>query len=92
MGEIRAPTGEILGVGGDVAALAPSAGALGAAGRSIGAAAAQPPLTSAALQDLGAELGPGLQRLQQELAGLGHAAQASAIAYSKTDESAMNGA
>src|SRR4051794_1694376 len=50
-----------------------------------------PPATAAALEGLASEWAGAADRLQDEIAALGHAAGASAIAYQVTDQHAMGG-
>jgi hypothetical protein len=90
MGRIDAPTGEIASVGAGVAAAAPGLAAIASAVRG-GAGVSDPPATAAALDGLASEWASAADRLQDEIAALGHAAGASAVAYQVTDEHAMGG-
>jgi hypothetical protein len=92
MGRIDAPLGEISSVGAGIEALGAEVAPLLAAAQRVGAGgAAEPPATAAALESLGARWPSAAQRLEDELATLGVATQATAVAYRVADESSMGG-
>jgi hypothetical protein len=91
LGRIDAPTGEIEGVGAGVAAVGPSLSAIAGMVRGADRGMAEPPMTAAALADLGGRWSRAADMLGEEIAALGRAAEASAVAYAVTDRSAMGG-
>jgi hypothetical protein len=91
MGRIDAPLGEIAGVGAGIESLASSLGGLSSPVRAAGGGVADPPATAAGLEALSARWTTAAQRLEDELATLGVATQATAVAYRAADEQSMGG-
>ena len=91
MGLIQASPGELSSVGAEIEAVAPALASLSATARSLGGAVDEPPATAAALARLGAAWATGAARLEDDVAALGRAVQASAVAYRVTDETTMPG-
>lgn len=91
MGEIQAPLGEIASVGSGIEAVAPGLETLARAATGVRGTVAEPPATSAALDQLASRWAASATRLQDEVAALGVAAGATAVAYRTADESSMTG-
>ena len=92
MARIEAAPSEILSTGAEIVGLGPGIATLLPAARALGSAASEPPATARALERLGERWAASLERLEDDVVALGRAAQASAVAYSETDASAMGGA
>jgi hypothetical protein len=91
MGEIQAPLGEIEGVGAGIEAVAPGLATLTRAATGVGGTVSDPPATAAALDRLASRWAASATRLEDEIAALGVAAGATAVAYRVADESSMTG-
>jgi hypothetical protein len=91
MGEIQAPLGEIESVGAGIEGVAPSLATITRAATGVTGTVADPPATSAALDELAARWAASATRLEDEIAALGIAAGATAVAYRAADESSMTG-
>jgi short subunit fatty acids transporter len=91
MGEIQAPLGEIEGVGAGIEAVAPSLATLTRAATGVSGTVSDPPATAAALDRLAGRWAASAPRLEDEIAALGVAAGATAVAYRVADESSMTG-
>lgn len=90
MGEIDAPLGEIESVGAGIEGVAPTLITLARAARGVTGTVSEPPATSAALDQMGSRWAASATRMEDEIAALGVATGATAIAYRVADESSMN--
>jgi hypothetical protein len=91
MGEIQAPLGEIESVGAGIEGVAPTLTTLARAATGVTGTVSEPPATSAALDQMASRWAASATRLQDEIAALGVAAGATAVAYRAADESSMTG-
>jgi hypothetical protein len=91
MGQIQAPLGEIESVGAGIEGVAPTLNTLARAATGVVSAVSEPPATSAALDQLSSRWAASATRLQDEIAALGVALGATAVAYRAADESSMTG-
>jgi hypothetical protein len=91
MGEIQAPLGEIESVGAGIEGVAPTLTTLARAATGVTGTVSEPPATSAALDQMASRWAASATRLQDEIAALGMAAGATAVAYRAADESSMTG-
>ena len=91
MGEIQAPLGEIEAVGAGIESVAPGLATLARAATGVGGTVSEPPATAAALDALASRWAASATRLEDEIAALGVAAGATAVAYRVADESSMAG-
>jgi hypothetical protein len=91
MGEIQAPLAEIENVGAGIEAVAPGLDTLTRAATGVSGMVSDPPATAAALDRLAGRWSGSAGRLQDEIAALGVAAGATAVAYRVADESSMTG-
>jgi hypothetical protein len=89
MGEIDAPLGEIARVGAGIEAVAPGLATLTRAATGVSGMVSDPPATAAALDRLAGRWSASAGRLEDEIAALGVAAGATAVAYRVADESSM---
>jgi hypothetical protein len=90
MGELQAPLGEIESVGAGIEGVAPGLTTLARAATGIAGTVADPPATSAALDQLASRWAASATRLDDEIAALGVATGATAVAYREADEASMN--
>lgn len=90
MGEIDAPLGEIEAVGVGIEGVAPTLLTLARAATGVNGTVSEPPATSAALDQMASRWAASATRMQDEIAALGVAAGATAVAYRAADESSMN--
>lgn len=90
MGEIDAPLGEIESVGAGIEGVAPTLITLARAATGVTGTVSEPPATSAALDQMGSRWAASATRMEDEIAALGVATGATAIAYRVADESSMN--
>jgi uncharacterized membrane protein YgcG len=90
MGEIDAPLGEIEAVGAGIEGVAPTLLTLARAATGVTGTVSEPPATSAALDQMASRWAASATRMQDEIAALGVAAGATAVAYRAADESSMN--
>jgi uncharacterized membrane protein YgcG len=90
MGEIDAPLHEIESVGAGIEGVAPTLLTLARAATGVTGTVSEPPATSAALDQLASRWAASATRMQDEIAALGVAAGATAVAYRTADESSMN--
>jgi hypothetical protein len=91
MGEIQAPLGQIESVGAGIEGVAPTLTTLARAATGVTGTVSEPPATSAALDQMASRWAASATRLQDEIAALGMAAGATAVAYRAADESSMTG-
>jgi hypothetical protein len=91
MGEIDAPLGEIERVGAGIEGVAPTLLTLARAATGVTGTVSEPPATSAALDQLASRWAASATRMQDEIAALGVAAGATAVAYRTADETSMGG-
>ncbi len=91
MGEIQAPLGEIESVGAGIEGVAPTLTTLARAATGVTGTVSEPPATSAALDQMASRWAASATRLEDEIAALGVAAGATAVAYRAADESSMTG-
>ena len=91
MGEIQAPLGEIESVGAGIEGVAPTLTTLARAATGVTGTVSEPPGTSAALDQMASRWAASATRLEDEIAALGVAAGATAVAYRAADESSMTG-
>lgn len=91
MGDIDAPLGEIESVGAGIEGVAPTLTTLARAATGVIGTVAEPPATSAALDQMASRWSASATRLEDEIAALGTAAGATAVAYRVADESSMAG-
>jgi uncharacterized membrane protein YgcG len=91
MGEIDAPLGEIESVGAGIEGVAPTLMTLTRAATGVTGTVSEPPATSAALDQMASRWSASATRMQDEIAALGVAAGATAVAYRAADESSMTG-
>ena len=91
MGEIEAPLGEIESVGAGIEGVAPGLTTLARAATGVTGTVSDPPATAAALDQLASRWAASATRLEDEIAALGVAAGATAVAYRVADESSMTG-
>jgi uncharacterized membrane protein YgcG len=91
MGEIDAPLGEIESVGAGIEGVAPTLMTLARAATGVTGTVSEPPATSAALDQMASRWSASATRMQDEIAALGVAAGATAVAYRAADESSMTG-
>jgi uncharacterized membrane protein YgcG len=91
MGEIDAPLGEIESVGAGIEGVAPTLLTLARAATGVTGTVSEPPATSAALDQMASRWAASATRMQDEIAALGVAAGATAVAYRTADESSMAG-
>ena len=91
MGEIQAPLGEIESVGAGIEGVAPTLTTLARAATGVTGSVSEPPATSAALDQMASRWAASATRLEDEIAALGVAAGATAVAYRAADESSMTG-
>jgi hypothetical protein len=90
MGEIDAPLGEIESVGAGIEGVAPTLITLARAATGVTGTVSEPPATSAALDQMASRWAASATRMEDEIAALGVATGATAIAYRVADESSMN--
>jgi hypothetical protein len=90
MGEIDAPLHQIESVGAGIEGVAPTLMTLARAATGVTGTVGEPPATSAALDQLASRWAASATRMQDEIAALGVAAGATAVAYRAADESSMN--
>jgi hypothetical protein len=90
MGEIDAPLGEIEAVGAGIEGVAPTLLTLVRAATGVTGTVSEPPATSGALDQMASRWAASATRMQDEIAALGVAAGATAVAYRAADESSMN--
>jgi hypothetical protein len=90
MGEIDAPLGEIESVGAGIEGVAPTLTTLARAATGVTGTVPEPPATSAALDQMASRWAASATRMQDEIAALGVAAGATAVAYRTADESSMS--
>jgi hypothetical protein len=90
MGEIDAPLGQIEAVGAGIEGVAPTLLTLARAATGVTGTVSEPPATSAALDQMASRWAASATRMQDEIAALGVAAGATAVAYRAADESSMN--
>jgi hypothetical protein len=90
MGEIDAPLGEIERVGAGIEGVAPTLTTLARAATGVTGTVSEPPATSAALDQMASRWAASATRMEDEIAALGVAAGATAVAYRAADESSMN--
>jgi hypothetical protein len=90
MGEIDAPLHEIESVGAGIEGVAPTLLTLARAATGVTGTVSEPPATSAALDQLASRWAASATRMQDEIAALGVAAGATAVAYRTADESSMS--
>jgi hypothetical protein len=91
MGEIQAPLDQIASVGSGIEGVAPGLETLARAATGVTGTVSEPPATAAALDQLASRWSASATRLQDEIAALGIAAGATAVAYRTADESSMTG-
>jgi hypothetical protein len=91
MGEIQAPLGEIESVGAGIEGVAPTLTTLTRAATGVTGMVSDPPATSAALDQLASRWAASATRMEDEIAALGIAAGATAVAYRSADEASMSG-
>ena len=91
MGEIDAPLGEIERVGAGIEGVAPTLMTLARVATGVTGTVSEPPATSAALDQMASRWAASATRMQDEIASLGVAAGATAVAYRAADESSMTG-
>jgi hypothetical protein len=91
MGQIQAPLGEIESVGAAIEGVAPTLTTLARAATGVTGTVSEPPATSAALDQMASRWAASATRLEDEIAALGVAAGATAVAYRAADESSMTG-
>ena len=91
MGLIEATPVELSRTGAEIEGIAPSLSALTCLASGAAGHVSQPQATAAALNALGAKYTRAAQRLETDVAALGRALGASAVAYRVTDERAMGG-
>jgi hypothetical protein len=89
MGEIQAPLGEIESVGAGIEGVAPTLTTLTRAATGVTGTVSEPPATSAALDRLASRWAGSATRMEDEIAALGIAAGATAVAYRTADESSV---
>jgi hypothetical protein len=89
MGEIDAPLGEIEAVGAGIEGVAPTLLTLARAATGVTGMVSEPPATSAALDQMSSRWAASATRMQDEIAALGVAAGATAVAYRTADETSM---
>src|ERR671918_117913 len=82
MGEIAAPLGEIESVGAGIEGVAPTLMTLARAATGVTGTVSEPPATSAALDQMASRWAASATRMQDEIASLGVAAGATAVASS----------
>jgi hypothetical protein len=91
MGEIDAPLGEIESVGAGIEGVAPTLMTLARAATGVTGTVSEPPATSAALDQMASRWAASATRMEDEIAALGVAAGATAVAYRTADEASMAG-
>jgi hypothetical protein len=91
MGEIDAPLGEIERVGAGIEGVAPTLTTLARAATGVTGTVSEPPATSAALDQMASRWAASATRMEDEIAALGVAAGATAVAYRTADEASMGG-
>jgi hypothetical protein len=91
MGQIDAPLGEIESVGAGIEGVAPTLTTLARAATGVTGTVSEPPATSAALDRLASRWAGSATRMEDEIAALGIAAGATAVAYRTADEASMGG-
>jgi hypothetical protein len=91
MGEIDAPLGEIESVGAGIESVAPTLITLARATTGVTGTVSEPPATSAALDQMASRWAASATRMEDEIAALGVATGATAVAYRAADESSMVG-
>jgi hypothetical protein len=89
MGEIDAPLGEIERVGAGIEGVAPTLLTLARAATGVTGTVSEPPATSAALDEMASRWAGSATRMEDEIAALGVAAGATAVAYRTADEASM---
>ncbi len=90
MGEIYAPLHEIESVGAGIEGVAPTLLTLARVATGVTGTVSEPPATSAALDGMASRWAASATGIQDEIAALGVAAGATAVAYRTADESSMN--
>jgi uncharacterized membrane protein YgcG len=90
MGEIHAPLHEIESVGAGIEGVAPTLTTLARAATGVTGTVSEPPATAAALDQMASRWAGSATRMQDEIAALGVAAGATAVAYRHADEASMN--
>ena len=91
MGEIHAPLHEIESVGAGIEGVAPTLTTLARAATGVTGTVSEPPATSAALDQMASRWAASATRMEDEIAALGVAAGATAVAYRHADEASMTG-
>ena len=91
MGEIDAPLHEIESVGAGIEGVAPTLTTLARAATGVTGTVSEPPATSAALDEMASRWAASATRMEDEIAALGVAAGATAVAYRTADETSMSG-
>ena|SRR5918997_4788408 len=91
MGEIDAPLHEIESVGAGIEGVAPTLTTLARAATGVTGTVSEPPATSAALDQMASRWAASATRMEDEIAALGVAAGATAVAYRHADEASMTG-
>ena len=91
MGEIHAPLHEIESVGAGIEGVAPTLTTLARAATGVTGTVSEPPATSAALDQMASRWAASATRMEDEIAALGVAAGATAVAYRHADEASMSG-
>jgi hypothetical protein len=89
MGEIQAPLDQIESVGAGIEGVAPVLTTLARAATGVTGTVADPPATSAALDRLASRWAASATRMEDEIAALGLAAGATAVAYRGADEASV---
>src|ERR687895_1534884 len=90
MGEIHAPLHEIESVGAGIEGVAPTLITVARAATGVTGTVSEPPATSTALDHMASRWAASATRMQDEIAALGVAAGATAVAYRPADQSSMN--
>jgi hypothetical protein len=91
MGEIHAPLHEIESVGAGIEGVAPTLTTLARAATGVTGTVSEPPATSSALDEMAHRWAASATRMEDEIAALGVAAGATAVAYRAADEASMSG-
>jgi len=91
MGEIHAPLHEIESVGAGIESVAPTLTTLARAATGVTGPVSEPPATAAALDQMASRWAASATRMEDEIAALGVAAGATAVAYRTADEASMAG-
>jgi hypothetical protein len=91
MGEIHAPLHEIESVGAGIEGVALTLTTLARAATGVTGTVSEPPATFAALDEMVSRWAASATRMEDEIAALGVAAGATAVAYRAADEASMAG-